>query len=238
MGDSRAFEVAYEYVQFKNRLENKNHQLEEMEEMIRAGQTLGDEDGVTIPSYGEEKGFVQIWDTLKSSVYGKTWWESLQNWGTSPTFSPSHVVHGWFPPFPRIAFHCIPTIYPLYSHSCEMVGLISVSTGSLQLGVTYHWRFPFCDIYSSLFVNPTVGDVRTSLKGNGRHHWTVVYNGPITHIYIIGDSSKLSHYIPMKRLVWPPISPIMGIPGVHWMVHCVNSDGYRWSHIGNQNDLT
>ena len=72
MGDSRAFEVAYEYVQFKNRLENKNHQLEEMEEMIRAGQTLGDEDRVTIPSYGEEKGFVQIWDTLKSSVYGKT----------------------------------------------------------------------------------------------------------------------------------------------------------------------
>ena len=41
MGDSRIVEVAYEYVQFKNRLENKNHQLEEMEEMIRAGQTLG-----------------------------------------------------------------------------------------------------------------------------------------------------------------------------------------------------
>ena len=38
---TRSCEVAYEYVQFKNRLENKNQQLEEMEETISASNGLG-----------------------------------------------------------------------------------------------------------------------------------------------------------------------------------------------------
>lgn len=165
MGDSRAFEVAYEYVQFKNRLENKNHQLEEMEEMIRAGQTLGGwrwgDHSILwwrkrlCPDMGHPK-ILSLWENMMRITSKLGVHQYISN------FQPISCCTWLVSPISIfIAFHCIPTIYPLF------------------LAIPAK-----CLAWSSRFVNPTVGDVRTSLKGNGRHHWTVVYNGPIIHIYI------------------------------------------------------
>lgn len=140
--------------------------------------------------------------------------------------------------FPHFHIHCIP-LHPHHlstfsRHSCEMLGLI----------------IPICEPHSWGCTNKFKGKWETSL--NCSVQWT-----HYTYIYIIGDSSKLSHYIPIKRLVWPPISPIMSylvspnFQVTFWFMGPFGNprgplDGplcwkKRWSwysHIGNQNDLT